>query len=127
MWVVPVQGEIIGGFGWRSGDGGGDEQFSSGVLMAASADGAVKAAGAGTVTGVTLAPDDRGIAVEINHGGGWTTRYSGLARAVVEAGQEVSAGQTIATLDPDGEGLHFEMMRQGIRVDPEPKLRRSGS
>lgn len=125
-WVPPVQGDIIGGFGWRPAADGEEEQFSPGILLAVPADGAVKAAAAGLVTGVTLAPDGRGIVIDVDHGGGWATRYGGLARAAVEAGEAVAGAQTIGLADPDGDGIDFEMIRQGVRVDPEPKLRRGG-
>jgi hypothetical protein len=72
-----------------------------------------------------------GFTVVIQHGNGWATYYTHLAALLVEAGNEVSAGQAIGIIgDSPAPGshikhLHFELWRDGTRagvVDPAPYL-----
>lgn len=68
-----------------------------------------------------------GIMAVIDHGNGWTTVYAHLSATVITAGQAVKAGQYIGTLGDTGSAkgqghLHFEVWRNGVRVDPWPLL-----
>ena len=60
--------------------------------------------------------------VEINHGNGNVTRYAHNKSNVVEVGQMVSRGQTIAFLGSTGRStgphVHFEVIRNGRAVNP---------
>jgi murein DD-endopeptidase MepM/ murein hydrolase activator NlpD len=62
--------------------------------------------------------------VEINHGGGIITRYAHNSENLVEVGDVVTRGQTIALLGDTGRAtgpnLHFEVLRDGEAVDPLP-------
>lgn len=58
----------------------------------------------------------------IDHGRDWQTRYMHLDRRLVQAGDEVKAGQLIAYsghtgATGTGPHLHFEIRRQGVPVD----------
>lgn len=64
--------------------------------------------------------------VQIDHGGGVKTQYMHLAHVAVSQGQRVSAGDVVGTIGHDirpGEygfnHLHFELMINGSKVDPE--------
>ena len=61
--------------------------------------------------------------VEIDHGGGLTTRYGHLAEILVEEGQDVPAGAPLGRLGSTGRStgphLHYE-----VRVDGDPVLAR---
>jgi hypothetical protein len=63
-----------------------------------------------------------GIMVEINHGGGYVTRYAHNAQNLVAVGDEVKKGQTVALMGETGRAtgpnLHFEVLRNGRRVNP---------
>jgi murein DD-endopeptidase MepM/ murein hydrolase activator NlpD len=67
-----------------------------------------------------------GIAVIIDHGGGWTTLYAHLSRADVTAGAAVDAAAVIglsgSTGNATGPHLHFEIRRYGRTADPIPLL-----
>lgn len=125
-WLWPVAGTAVAGYGWIQGDQG--AVLHEGLDIAADPGSPVVAAAAGTVTRVWSEPATGGLAVEIDHGGGWTTRYLHLQEAYIAAGDRVLPGNVIATSGASGHGdrpaLHFEIRRDGSAVDPEPKLRR---
>lgn len=63
-----------------------------------------------------------GLTVELDHGGGFTTRYAHLSAATVSLGDEVAAGDAIALAGAsgscDGPELHFELRQDGIAYNP---------
>jgi len=63
-----------------------------------------------------------GLMVEINHGNGYSTRYAHNAENLVRVGEEVRKGQTVALMGDTGRAtgpnLHFEVLRNGRRVNP---------
>lgn len=66
--------------------------------------------------------------VEINHGNGYSTRYAHNAKNLVKVGQEVKKGQTVALMGDTGRAtgpnLHFEVLKNGVRVNPVTFIRR---
>lgn len=70
-----------------------------------------------------------GVMVEINHGNGYSTRYAHNSENLVEVGQEVRKGQSIALMGKSGRAtgpnLHFEVLRNGQRVNPVNFIRDS--
>jgi len=63
-----------------------------------------------------------GIMVEINHGNGYSTRYAHNSKNLVSVGDEVKKGQVVALMGETGRAtgpnLHFEVLRNGSRVNP---------
>jgi murein DD-endopeptidase MepM/ murein hydrolase activator NlpD len=63
-----------------------------------------------------------GMMVEINHGNGYATRYAHNSENLVAVGDEVKKGQTVALMGDTGRAtgpnLHFEVLRDGRRVNP---------
>lgn len=63
-----------------------------------------------------------GVMVEINHGNGYATRYAHNSRNLVEVGDEVKKGQGVALMGETGRAtgpnLHFEVLKDGRRVNP---------
>jgi len=63
-----------------------------------------------------------GIMVEINHGNGYVTRYAHNSENKVDIGDEVRKGQVVALMGRTGRAtgpnLHFEVVRNGRRVNP---------
>lgn len=72
-----------------------------------------------------------GIMVEINHGGGYSTRYAHNSQTLVSVGDEVKKGQVVALMGATGRAtgpnLHFEVLRDGSRVNPLSFIRNSGN
>ena len=60
--------------------------------------------------------------VLLDNGAGLSTRYAHMTQTAVTAGEAVTAGQVIgyvgSTGDSTGNHLHFEVMRNGVRVNP---------
>jgi murein DD-endopeptidase MepM/ murein hydrolase activator NlpD len=60
--------------------------------------------------------------VEINHGNGYSTRYAHNSVNLVVVGDEVKKGQAVARMGETGRAtgpnLHFEVLRNGRRVNP---------
>ena len=67
-----------------------------------------------------------GLLVELDHGDGFTTRYTNLAETSVQLGDSVSAGQVIgqAGINPEWEetALHFELRYRGEAYNPRQYL-----
>ncbi|MCH7854766.1 MAG: M23 family metallopeptidase, partial [Proteobacteria bacterium] len=65
--------------------------------------------------------------VEINHGNGYATRYAHNSENLVSVGEEVRKGQTVALMGDTGRAtgpnLHFEVLRNGKRVNPVTFIR----
>jgi murein DD-endopeptidase MepM/ murein hydrolase activator NlpD len=81
--------------------------------------------------GVVTWSSDRygfGNLVEINHGNGYSTRYAHNRENLVAVGEEVRKGQTVALMGETGRAtgpnLHFEVLRNGQRVNPVTFIRR---
>jgi murein DD-endopeptidase MepM/ murein hydrolase activator NlpD len=70
-----------------------------------------------------------GVMVEINHGNGYSTRYAHNSENLVAVGDEVKKGQVVALMGKTGRAtgpnLHFEVLRDGSRVNPVSFIRNS--
>ena len=70
-----------------------------------------------------------GVMVEINHGNGYSTRYAHNSENRVSVGDEVKKGQVVALMGKTGRAtgpnLHFEVLREGRRVNPVSFIRES--
>jgi len=63
-----------------------------------------------------------GLMVEVNHGGGITTRYGHAKEILVKVGDIVKQGETLAKMGSTGRStgphVHFEVRKHGKAVDP---------
>jgi murein DD-endopeptidase MepM/ murein hydrolase activator NlpD len=118
----PVQeGFISSYFGSRADPFTGYTAVHKGLDFAGSEGSKVSAVAAGLVT---FAGDRPGFGemVEINHGNGLATRYCHNEKLLVKQGDMVRKGQDVALLGSTGHStgphLHFEVLKNGIQVDP---------
>jgi murein DD-endopeptidase MepM/ murein hydrolase activator NlpD len=79
-----------------------------------------------TASGKVIFTSDKGnfgLVVEIDHGGGFVTRYAHLSRFSVRVGHLVRKGEVIGfvgnTGNSSGEHLHYEILLNGKNVDAE--------
>ncbi|WP_018864702.1 MULTISPECIES: M23 family metallopeptidase [Thioalkalivibrio] len=121
--LMPVDDEawISSAFGYRNDPFTGERRFHSGMDFAGSHGSDIRAAGGGVVV-FSGKRDAYGKMVEIDHGGGLRTRYAHNSELLVEAGQRVSAGDSIARMGRTGRAtdthLHYEVLKAGRAVNP---------
>jgi len=120
----PVEGRVVRRFG-----PGGTGERNDGIKIAvpiatpirAAADGVVAYAGDGIAA--------LGGLVMVKHGGGWTSIYGHASKLLVQRGQSVKRGQTVALSGESGFAdrpeVHFELRRGRTPVDPQGQLPRS--
>lgn len=114
-WPLAVKGELTSPFGPRWG------RMHWGIDIAAPYGSPIVAAAPGIVE-VAEWRGGYGRMVQLRHPGGWRTLYAHAATLQVEPGQQVAAGQTIATVGSTGHStgphLHFEVHSRGQPLDP---------
>ena len=128
-FVMPVNGEIVKSFGkdkliysntlqeWTT-HLGIDIKADKTTVVKSAADGVVK----------SIKNDPRyGLTIVVEHQNGFSSVYSNLLTAeFVVAGENVKSGQTLGTVGNsatfeilDDAHLHFEILKDGVAVDPE--------
>jgi murein DD-endopeptidase MepM/ murein hydrolase activator NlpD len=121
--VLPAQGRFTSGYGARGGTihYGVDIANSIGTPIVSAMSG--KVIDSGPASGF-------GLWVRVQHAGGLVTVYGHINESLVSVGQNVNAGQQIATIGNRGQStgphLHFEVHQDGSKIDPEPWLRSHG-
>lgn len=115
-------------FGRRTDPFHGRIAWHSGVDFAGSHGADVISVAAGVVTWA----DKRsgyGQMVEVNHGGGFSTRYAHNDKNLVKVGDVVKKGQTVALMGSSGRStgphVHFEVYKHGRAVDPSSYIHRT--
>jgi len=95
--------------------------FHYGLDMAKASGSDIKAADGGTVI-YSGWYGTYGYMIEIDHGGGWTTRYAHSSKLYVSKGEKVYQGQVIAAVGNTGYStgphLHFEVRKYGSTKNP---------
>lgn len=119
--IWPVVGFVSSSFGWRSSPFGGRGQFHKGLDITNRVGTPVVAPAQGAVT-FSGHDGAYGISVEINHGGGITTKYGHLQRSAVQPGQWIKRGSVLGyvgnTGRTTGPHLHYEVRLNGVPVNP---------
>lgn len=115
-YIWPAQGPVSSRFGPR-GNG-----FHYGLDIAADSDSPIIASLAGTVIEAGWKNDAYGYTVMLDHGDNTQTLYAHASRLLVQAGQTVKAGQSVALIGSTGNStgahLHFEVRINNICRDP---------
>ena len=122
MWPVASYVYVSSRFGLRVHPITGQKKSHTGIDIASNQGTAVYASDGGSVT---LAGWNGGYGncIMIDHGNGYVTLYGHLSSISVSVGQTVSQGTTIGAVGSTGNStgphLHFEVLKNGTRIDPE--------
>ncbi len=124
QWPLPENGTITSYFGNRVNPVTGKPDFHTGTDIAMPEGTPILAAADGTVeiaNGTDSWGDSYGYYVKLDHGSGFETLYAHCSSICATAGQEVSQGEVIGyvgtTGNSTGNHLHFEVRKNGQRVD----------
>lgn len=101
---------------------GGPGELHTGLDLQAACRTAVFAAGAGTVVEAGWSPNGGGNRIVVDHGNGMKSTYNHLSSIETTIGADVARGQRLAGAGTTGNStgchLHFEVVRNGLTVDP---------
>jgi murein DD-endopeptidase MepM/ murein hydrolase activator NlpD len=119
-WPVdPSSATISSGFGPRG------AAYHQGIDIAVSKGTPARATADGTVI-VAERQKRYGRTVVIDHGGRYQTRYAHLKRIDTSKGKRVEPGDAIGRVGSSGKSsgahLHYEVVSNGVRVNPQPYL-----
>lgn len=125
-FVWPVDPVVVtSGWGDRLHPVHGDYRFHAGVDLEAVRAQQVYAASSGVVTFAGWNAG-HGKQVELQHDAHLSTRYSHLSGFSVQVGETVKRGDVLGLAGKTGTAtgvhLHFELLRDGIAIDPEVEL-----
>ena len=117
QFVWPTQGTITQGFSW----------YHPGIDIANQSEPLDVAADNGKVIYAGWDATGYGNMVLIDHGNGYKTRYAHLSQIMVISGQNIGRGQTIGKMGSTGHSTgphtHFEIILNGVHVNPLNYLR----
>lgn len=112
-FVWPIAGSVSQPFG---------NNGHPGIDLVGPNGGAVSATAGGTVTSAGFNNGGYGNMVDIDHGGGWSSKVAHLSRVDVRVGQQVGRGQVVgaegSTGHSTGPHVHFEIRRDGQLQNP---------
>lgn len=117
-WLWPVNGRVVSRFAPQLGKKGIDIAGKKGEMIHAATSGVVAYAGSGL--------SGYGNLIIIKHNEQYLTAYGNNSRNIVKEGQKVKVGQIIAemgVIDRKYWGVHFEIRKAGIPVNPLDYLR----
>jgi murein DD-endopeptidase MepM/ murein hydrolase activator NlpD len=122
-FIWPVDGKVVSKFGPAK-----DNLRNDGINIAAPVGAPVKASAAGTVAYAGNELRGFGNMVLLRHEDGWVTAYAHNSSLLVQKGDRVAQGQTIARVGSTGNvdtpQLHFELRKGTKAVDPMKVLTR---
>ncbi len=114
-------GFVSSRFGWRMDPISGRRAMHRGVDFSARLGTPVYATADGVVT-YSGVEQTYGNVVEISHPAGFVTRYAHMQRRLAQKGQRITRGDVVGRVGSTGRStfshLHYEIEREGERVDP---------
>ena len=131
-FVYPMEGTLTSAFAYRTDPiDGSVNAYHQGIDIAPINDLYIKAYSEGRVTFSSKTDGEYGNYVIISHKEGFETLYAHCSELLVNAGDEVKAGEVIAIVGSTGRStgthLHFEVRVEGVPVDPANYLKACGA
>jgi murein DD-endopeptidase MepM/ murein hydrolase activator NlpD len=125
--IWPVESHrISSGFGLRQDPFTRRPSFHSGYDISAPANSEVHVTADGVVKS-TGTDSERGNHIFVEHGNGLQTLYMHLNQILVEKNQPIQKGQLIGLVGSTGRStgyhLHYEVLQDGVSIDPKPFLK----
>jgi murein DD-endopeptidase MepM/ murein hydrolase activator NlpD len=121
IFLLPVDGEIVGAFGKRSVINGQERSPHTGVDLHGNEGEPVRVVNDGRIA-LTADHFFTGNSVFVDHGGGIFTMYFHFSKILVKEGDMVKKGQTIGLVGSTGRStgphLHWGMKVSGAKVNP---------
>lgn len=119
--IVPCRGWLYRDFGNTVSPFTGRVEMHRGLDVAAPRGTPIVATAAGVVTAAGL-EEHYGLAVAMDHGNGYVTRYAHNMRNAVRVGTRVKRGQVIAYVGSTGRSscthVHYEVLKDGVPLNP---------
>lgn len=119
--VCPVKGPVSSTFGYRTNPITQKNEFHLALDIAADEGTEIKAFADGVVEYIGQS-DDFGLYFQIIHDNGVTTFYAHCSKLLIQQGDQVKCGQTVALVGETGMAtgphLHFTLEKDNIRLDP---------
>lgn len=124
--ILPLAEEdvlkVTSNFGMRKDPISGDQKMHYGIDFSAQTGKPVVATASGTVEKTETLSGGYGKYIQIKHDGQYQTLYAQLSEINVEVGHKVEKGQVIGKVGSSGHStgphLHYEVIKDGKRVDP---------
>jgi len=112
QFIWPASGRITQRYSW----------YHRAIDIANKSAPAIVVAAAGRVVATIYSRVGYGNHVVIDHGNGYQTLYAHLSKIYVKNGQALSAGQSIGQMGSTGRStgthLHFEIIKNGVKLNP---------
>lgn len=119
--ILPTRGRLSSRFGYRNSPFTGEKEFHKGIDIATKMNTPVVAPANGIVSSIRW-EHMPGRVLYINHGHGLVTKYAHLQEVLVQKGQYVKRGETVALVGNTGRStaphLHYEVHLNGVPTDP---------
>lgn len=130
-FIPPRIGFVYSAYGMR------DEGFHYGWDIPGTEGDSIYAAASGTVRvaiareGQEMGYSGYGLCVIVDHGNGYSTMYAHCSEILVRVGQKVKQGEKIALLGNTGRStgphVHFEIIKNNAKVDPQSYIYRGNA
>jgi septal ring factor EnvC (AmiA/AmiB activator) len=114
--LPPVAGKLINGYGWQEAKDKLTRWRNRGIDLEGLSTAPVVASASGRVAFVGRSPG-LGLALVLDHGGGWRTIYGGLSETKAVVGDDLKPGVVLGFLGDSGI-LHFELRSEALAVNP---------
>lgn len=119
-YIYPSDGELSSGYSWRT--WGNYNEFHKGIDLRSNNGLVLVASDGGEVIQAEDKGDGYGLCILLQHDDGTITRYAHCSKLAVTVGQRVAQGEYIADMGATGKvtgvHVHFEIIKDGVAVDP---------